>query len=585
MPNTALDYSQQIITQLKALIPDLSLDPITPERKIVDTLADILATASIDPYVLNYQLDIDTKVGSDLDNFVALFGFARQAGRKATGTVTFSRNSPATADILISAGTNIIAPATSVSNLVTFVTINTVVLPIGATSVDASIQCTDNGPSGNVPANTITQLASNSTGTDISAVTNTAATSGGSNSETDADLRIRFKNTIFRNISGTRDQFLALALATVFSNKANVIGPVSRFIEYVQIPPSLSLASIINYSKYTYNFNYYLTNGSSVLETFYNPGGIDYTFTASVPPVITVNNTTNLPVNGVFLLEHAYCSLNSRNDPANNILNFIDVFVSGEDDTSAIETTQLGTNLFSSTSTDPNYNQNWIRVNDNSNPIVGNTRQQVIWQPLDTIPSIITINSTDYYEGIHYWQIRDVSKYMGSKNAQDGIEWTSSAAANIGATTTYTLSYTFNKLPIILNELMDLYKQITSDVLVHTARLRYFIINLIVMYTPGFVKSDVDNAISLSLTNFMQSQQFGSIIQISDILELAHEVSGVDNIRLATTGDGVPYGIQEVTAMGTPLGLPLVNDFELQDSDLPILDSVVTTQKSQNTWT
>src|SRR3954447_18688859 len=110
MPKTSLDYSSQIIDQLKILIPDLSLDPLTPERKIVDTVAEILAESSIDPYILNYQYDIDTKVGSDLDKFVALFGFARQAGRRATGTVTFSRAQAANDDILIPSGTIVQVP-------------------------------------------------------------------------------------------------------------------------------------------------------------------------------------------------------------------------------------------------------------------------------------------------------------------------------------------------------------------------------------------------------------------------------------------------------------------------------------------
>src|SRR6476646_8354293 len=171
MPSSASEFSEQIISQIKTLLPDLSLDPLTPERKIVDALSNVLATGSIDPYVLSYMFDIDTKVGSDLDAFVALFGFARKAGSQATGVVTFSRQSPATADIIIDAGTNVLVPANVANTQVTFITTAASVLPTGSTSVDVPVQCTDVGPQGNVPANAINVFSANA---DLSAVNNAA---------------------------------------------------------------------------------------------------------------------------------------------------------------------------------------------------------------------------------------------------------------------------------------------------------------------------------------------------------------------------------------------------------------------------
>ncbi len=83
----------------------------------------------------------------------------------------------------------------------------------------------------------------------------------------------------------------------------------------------------------------------------------------------------------------------------------------------------------------------------------------------------------------------------------------------------------------------------------------------------------------------MERLNFGAIIQMSDILDVVHDVPGVDNVRIATPGDNVPYGIQEVALDGaTNVGYPYTGDFALQDSDLPILNSVITTRRSQNTW-
>lgn len=82
----------------------------------------------------------------------------------------------------------------------------------------------------------------------------------------------------------------------------------------------------------------------------------------------------------------------------------------------------------------------------------------------------------------------------------------------------------------------------------------------------------------------MEKLNFGTVIQMSDIVDVVHDVPGVDNVRLAMPADNVSYGVQEVALDGvTTIGLPYINDFALQDSDLPILNLITTTKKSQNT--
>jgi uncharacterized phage protein gp47/JayE len=649
MATTSQEYSQRIRAQLKTLDPDISADPLTPERKIIDTVAEVLADSQIDTYIQTYQYDIDTKVGSDLDKFVALFGFGRQVGRRATGVVTFSRNSPAEDDILIPAGTEIIKPQTLVSPVSIFFTTATVIMAQGTTTIDAPIEASAIGPNGNVAAGTIIGLG---TGTpDISEVSNAVGTTGGTDPETDAEFRVRFKNTIFRNIAGTKDQYLALAIASRFANKANVIGPQSRYSEFVQVPQSRTIVSQIPYSKYTYNYDYYLTDGDPTSETFYFPRGVDYTFTASVPPSISVNaaqttltgtttlpsatvnvaSTTGFPSTGtvtigtttvsysgttgvsltgctggsgtfptgttvtsgtlipgtVVLFEHTYCSINSRNDPANNIANYVDVFVSGADPTDAVESVAFpdASFNFNNSAGSPYYVGKFKRTRTSASPVVGNRFQELLWQPALTLPSSVIIDGRPFYQGTDYWQVSDTTTYANSRRSRDGIEWSAAAAASITAGTLFVLDYTFDKLPITLNEIMDAHKQVTSDVLVHSANERYLNVNLVIMYTAGFSKAPVDTAIVASLTNFFDRQLFGSVIQISDVLEVVHEVPGVDNVRLASPSDGVAYGIQEVALDGTTfIGGPHVTDFFLADSDLPVLNKIVASQRSQNTW-
>lgn len=59
---------------------------------------------------------IDFATGNSLDFLAALIGYKRREAKRATGTVTFSRSTPATSDIIIPAGTRV---ATSDSSLKT----------------------------------------------------------------------------------------------------------------------------------------------------------------------------------------------------------------------------------------------------------------------------------------------------------------------------------------------------------------------------------------------------------------------------------------------------------------------------------
>ena len=95
----------------------------------------------------------------------------------------------------------------------------------------------------------------------------------------------------------------------------------------------------------------------------------------------------------------------------------------------------------------------------------------------------------------------------------------------------------------------------------------------------------MDEAIRVALADHLEKMNFGAVIQLSDIVDVVHDVPGVDNVRLTMPSDGGAFGIQEIARDGiTPIGAAYVTDFALQDSDLPVLQAVITSQKSQNTW-
>jgi len=581
----------QMIAQLQISDPDLSLAVGTPEWKILATVAEVIADAQSDTNTLQYVFDIDTKVGSDLDKFVALFGFARQGGTQSTGTVTFSTTLPAAVDTVIPAGSVISTQATNTSSAISFVTTASVVLFNGTTSVDAPIQCTVVGVAGNVAAGTITTIG-NTAASIISSVTNTIATDGGTEIETDAALRVRFKNTVLRNVSGTTDQFLAIALDSPYTNSANVIGPLSRYTEYLQVPSSLTMSSQLPYSKYTYNFDYYLSQTSiGAAEILFQPG-TDYSFNATVPPAITLlqqDQSRGLTVGSVLLLEQSYCSVNSRNYPPSGTTNYVDVYVDGVDQETATDSLVFPdqTKNFVTTSGSTYFTGNYIRANTHSALTAGNRFQSLLFQPVYSIPegTDVIINGTTYSEGQDYWFVQDTTLTKGSKRAMNGLELGPNMTNAVTSGTTYTYSYIFNELPMTLNELMDDHKQITTDVLVHQATYRYFNINLVVIYSAGFSSTAVNAGITTALTTFFQKINFGTQIIFADILQQVLGVSGVANARMATAGDGISYGVQEYAPDGvTQIGQPYTQDFIINDCDVFVLNNVNVTQKSINSF-
>jgi len=666
MARSSAEISRIIRARLKVLDPDISAEPGTPERKIIDTVAETIAEAEIDQFVLDYQYDIDTKVGDDLDRFVNLFGFSRQGGRQATGTVTFSRDTPATTDIFIPIGTQIVKPASSVSPAIVYLTTAAATIFLGGTEADAPIQAVDPGEAGNAPANSIISFGSGSS-LGISTVNNDLATSGGSDPETDAELRVRFRNTIFRNVAGTTDQFLAIATGSRFTKKANVIGPMSRFSEYIQVESDLSSDSQLGtqgFAKYIYPYDYFLSNGDPGAEIFYgtgdysltptNPGGgsaatsvltatlanttlssnfvtgtdtnmqltnagsfgtsgtvklgssdppVYVTYTGKIANTLTgcvsvasgtilsgtqvTQGTLNVGQN--VLLEQAYCSISSRNDPANNILMYVDVFVSGSDDQSILETLLFPPtgNAVNNTGSSRFYHGKYNRDGTTTEPTVGNWLCFPANQPVVSLPSSITIGANTWILGTDYWLVHDITSNMGSRRASDAIEWKSSVTTAAG--TEFVIEYVWNRVPLALNEIMDTYKAVTQDVLVHAAKLRYFNVNLVVMYSSGFSAAAVEADLFTTLSNFMEKVNFGAIIQLADIVEAAAGVAGVDAVRIARSSspvdDATYYGIQEINPNTGSIITTYTTDFGLLDSQLPVLNSVKIYKRAQNTWT
>ncbi len=308
MALTVDQITQNILTQLQILDPVVSAEVGTPERIIIEAVAEMIASQQVDLTILNQQHDLATMAGGRLDSYLGIFNFGRQSATPSYGFVTFGRNTAALTPILIPQGTQVLANINDpVVPTLIFTTTQTVILNGGETSITAPVQCTISGSVTNISAGAINAFGSLRNIPGITIVTNPNPTQGGTDQESDSSYKIRFQNSFLRNISGTTDMFLSLAVAVNSVSKANVVGPISRYQEYIQIPDDNDLAQLtqtggyddtglvfprkrtsakssIPFSKFTYPTQYFLTDGSldPATAVFFRPEA-DYVF--NTPPI------------------------------------------------------------------------------------------------------------------------------------------------------------------------------------------------------------------------------------------------------------------------------------------------------------
>lgn len=639
---TVNEIVQDIINQAKLLDPAISLEVGTPERKIVEAVAEQIAAAQVDISVLSQQHDIDQLAGIRLDAFMNNFGFARQLSTRSSGVVTISRTTAGVSSITIPRGTQFAAPATPTTPLLYFSSLETAVIAPDETIREIFVECTTPGTIGNVPSNSITAFSSAQAVGGFSFVTNTNPTSGGKDGESDESFKVRFKNTAFRHMSGTTDSYLALSVAQPGITKASVIGPQSKYVEYIQTHnqidsvqardfdttgqrfpnKSTTTLSTVPNSKYTYSTGYSIQDPTNTYgDSFLRPN-VDYVFnapawphgasegtpTGTIPPNFTMLNPDIVDpatiVPQVLLFEHYYISTASRNDWPSKILNCVDVYVNGKNSVKVTsrEPVPAVSQKFSIDGNSPYYVNNYRRTKTHANPKTDSYLQVLFWQPVLSLPETIAVGSTIFAKNIDYFQIEDISELRGTERCRNGIEWTKNGYSKLllalGTTDFMTLTYNYDSNIQELQQVINRNKQITSDPLVHKAKMRYIKLYLTVMYSPNTTPETVNKSIYTSVQGFLDGQYFGSAVQLSDILQAVHNTPGVDNVRWTYEANQDPNisknKVEFVTSEGEQYATRQFSgkDFFLDDDELISLPNTVNrwdtaldiVVKAQNTW-
>lgn len=569
-------------------LPDLDTTIGSTARKIFDIVGEVAAATSADEFLLGFPTDIDTRTGVELENFVRSFGFTRLPAKRATGTVTFERQTAATQAIIIPRGTQV---STDTSPPILAVTVVPGVIPLGEDTIEIPVQAIIPGSAGNVVAFAIQRAVQPIGG--VSSFSNPLPLTGGADAESDDLLRQRFKRTAFRNHAGTEAMYLGTALENDAVTRANVIGSSKRRREQVEIVAGAATSTVqdaVSVYVNSESFGADLDNGDVL-----TPGiHYDFDFTQT-PPVVTILDAAVAP-DGIYDLEFEYLPRASRNDVAAGITNRVDVYLDGVVATEATETRLFSDSvLFDHSDGSLTNIDNFERTNGSA-PQVGNIFLALTFSPVldPSISNHITVGPTVYDEGSDYFLVNDISNRGGAPQSLSGIEWVSVANGATKAVPTnglpFLVDYVFNVVPRQVEIALREWRLLSQDVWVHQARTVWLNFYVAVILELGFSSASVLSGVEQELRTLVGRTSFDSSLQVSDVIQAIHNVPGVDAVRFLTlTDDPGGYAIQRVAADGvTVLQIYAtggrVKDVTTDDDEVLAFHAVTMVVKAANTF-
>lgn len=621
MSATPDQIAQSIIASLNVSIPGLSCELGTPERKIIDAVSQAISTAYVNNYLTGSLLDIETKSGLELDQFVGIFGFGRLQGQPAEGVVTVELTTANNQDYEIQANTQFYTKnGLNGSNIpLYFAATQSVILSAGTFTAEVPVRCTTVGTAGNIAPDSVTF-----TGTMLGSAscTNLQSMTGGTDTETDDELRYRFENTLLRNVSGTSDWYKALCTQNKTVSRVEVYGPVNTYRTQILAPTPGTVSSPtgtpytipVQDSQGRSDVKYSWPGMESVFskdsdgETFYNRPA-DYTLSSGVgAPQIAIPYRSAIKANDIIDVEFQYTAKCSRNDPVNGITNKVDIFVDGSSPVTVAEAVVVRGAAIDSTAADPyrlsdnSANMLWVGNFERSNGTTptattgatvgqkkGNRFTRLSSCPIISFPRSLTIGSNVFEMNTHYWLLRASTTNINSQTLRRGspyevmgIEWDDAAP---GLDSQLILNYVYNQTPDVLTAVMSASKQICTDVMVHEADRRYIQPHLSVQYIRGYDVATVDAAINTRLKSFFDNLQFGARIEASVVALSVQQIIGVSSVWITrsseVSGGSTAYGIKVYNNSNdiNPNASPYESEFKLGNNQLAQFLSAVITRK------
>lgn len=229
-----MESYDEILTRMKEHYRELSGFAPENESDIMLRLrvlaGEVFKERTYADYIMR-QMFPTTAEGGYLDEHAAQRGITRKAATKAVGSVTFSTDSDEHGDIVIPAGTVVCTKG----DMRRFVTDSDTVIQSALHSTAAAVTAAQGGSDYNVGVGTVGIIVTPVLGVD--SVTNPTQITGGSDAESDDQLRERIKESFVNISNGTNEAYycsVAMSVDGVYSasavGKGRGIGTVDVYV-------------------------------------------------------------------------------------------------------------------------------------------------------------------------------------------------------------------------------------------------------------------------------------------------------------------------------------------------------------------
>lgn len=256
MPLVNREFETMVNDTLQRIVDaNIGITNTIPGSVIRTIIESLLAEVDIQNYTVDQiykAMNIDTATGADLDAIVSILSVTRKQATYAEGTVTFGRSDIYNTDIPIQYAQMISTRQNNNGTIYEFiVTEDDAKLVAGNLEVVVNIRATEPG-SIYLPANTITVMNTSIIG--IEYVTNKIEFAGGTDTETDEELRARAKEALAGLGKGTTSAIRSALLDidgvidAVPMDLNRGIGTADFVVITADIPPSIALQNEIDYA-------------------------------------------------------------------------------------------------------------------------------------------------------------------------------------------------------------------------------------------------------------------------------------------------------------------------------------------------
>lgn len=251
------DFETMVDETLQRVVnANIGITNILPGSVIRTIIESLLAEVDIQNYTIGQiynAMNIDTATGGDLDAIVSILGVTRKQATYAEGTVIFGRSDIYSTDIAIQYAQIVSTRKNSNGNILEFMVIDDdAKLISGELTATVNIRAMEPGRI-YLPANTISIMNTPIIG--IEYVNNNVEFSGGTDEETDEELRYRAKQALAGLGKGTmtalRSALLEIdgVIDAIVIDMNRGVGTADIVVITDEMPPSSSLMNIVNDTK------------------------------------------------------------------------------------------------------------------------------------------------------------------------------------------------------------------------------------------------------------------------------------------------------------------------------------------------